>query len=645
MTSPTDPVVKTKADRSIATVIGLGVMLTLLLLPIRFDMMGYGIWAYLHPLYLFDLLQTAYYDVCTVGIATVIGSILVWMTRGWARSTARFLFVGFAFLVLAFALVNHQAVGMLGAPVNYQWLEYSDFLTSKDAKDALSADFSWWKVLAFAGLILVLLLGGGALRAALMNGDWRRRLIRVGVACCIAYFPFMTWWMWGNRSYYKQANGLVAFVESFLITEDPSIFTMSTDVGNGDFAVVAERKPDKAPTPTPGIKNVIFFVLESTAAEYVSTYGGKYPVTPSLERVKSRSRWFTAAYAHAPTTNKSIVSLFTSVYPWVSNHALTKKHPNNNLASLPRVLGDRGYRTAFFNSADVRHQGAGKFLKGLGFHLIEDYRTRHTDIEGFKDPDGHDLMNSSDDLATTQSLISWIKDGSAQPFFGVVWTMGTHYPYYYRGEEVDYGAPKKKWLGKIGFNRYLNAMRHADECLGQVIDTLEEHKLTDSTLVVVLGDHGEAFWQHRNRGHAPHIYEENVRVPLVFINPRLFKGTQNGSLCGVIDVAPTVLDVLGIPFPEGWQGRSLLRERKRKRIYFFSPWSHMLFGFREGNMKYIYHMREDRSRVYDLAADPHEKKNIISSLSRRDRDDIKRKLAAWAQYQARLMEERVLIKK
>ena len=107
----------------------------------------------------------------------------------------------------------------------------------------------------------------------------------------------------------------------------------------------------------------------------------------------------------------------------------------------------------------------------------------------------------------------------------------------------------------------------------------------------------------------------------------------------------TVLDVLGIPFPEGWQGRSLLRERKRKRIYFFSPWSHMLFGFREGNMKYIYHMREDRSRVYDLAADPHEKKNIISSLSRRDRDDIKRKLAAWAQYQARLMEERVLIKK
>ena len=54
MTSPTDPVVKTKADRSIATVIGLGVMLTLLLLPIRFDMMGYGIWAYLHPLYLFN---------------------------------------------------------------------------------------------------------------------------------------------------------------------------------------------------------------------------------------------------------------------------------------------------------------------------------------------------------------------------------------------------------------------------------------------------------------------------------------------------------------------------------------------------------------------------------------------------------------
>jgi arylsulfatase A-like enzyme len=119
-------------------------------------------------------------------------------------------------------------------------------------------------------------------------------------------------------------------------------------------------------------------------------------------------------------------------------------------------------------------------------------------------------------------------------------------------------------------------------------------------------------------------------------------GGERDVLCGMIDLAPTVLDALGLPFPDGWQGRSLLRDWKRERIYFFAPWSHMLFGFREGDMKYIYHAREDRSVAYDLSKDPKEKKNIIKDLLPRERNDIKRKLAAWVQYQARLMADRVV---
>jgi arylsulfatase A-like enzyme len=638
MTSSPNP----STDQTSLSVISLGTLLGLLLMAIRFDMMGYSWTGYFNPYYLFDLLQTSYYDLCTVGIAAAISVILVRACRGRAcRGRARRvvygLFAIFSFTALVFAVVNHEAIGMLGVPANFQWLEYSDFLTSLDAKQALLAKFSWWLVLGFLGLLLALFGGARVLRSMLAAPKRRQQLTRVGVVACVLYFPFMTYWMWGNKSYYKQANGVVAMVESLFVAEEPSIFTMPTDIGDADFAIVAERIPAQAPPKVEGIRNVIFFVLESTAAEYVSTYGGQYPVTPVLEKVKGRSRTFTAAYAHAPTTNKSMVSMFCSVYPWISTHALTKRYPDNKMVSLAEVLGEQGYRTGFFNSADIRHQGAGRFLEGLQFQIVEDYRTRETDLEGYVDPDGYEMMNSSDDLATTQSLWKWIEQEPSRPFFGVVWTMGTHYPYYCRGKQVDYGAKRR------GMNKYLNAMRHADSCLGELLDMLDATKLADSTLVVVVGDHGEAFGQHRfNYAHAQHLYEENVHVPLVLIHPRLFKGGTSDVLCGIVDLAPTVLDVLDLPFPKAWQGRSLLRKWERERIYFFSPWSHKLFGFREGDLKFIYNARQDRIRAYDLSTDPRERKNILSSLPPNTGDVVKRKLAAWTRYQAKVMQQHIL---
>lgn len=626
------------AGTAAVAVISSATALAALLMFVRFHWIDhYAFTAYFVPAYLFDLLMISFYDLSTIAIATGVslGFVLVLRNRQRGLRTVRAVFAAFSLTALTFAVVNQQVIGMLGAPVNYQWLEYSDFLTSMDAKEALSGSFSWLPVFAVAVLVLGWMLGALGLRRLLADPARRRRCLLIGVVACIAYFSFMTRWLWRNPRYYLQANPMVALVESFLITEKPSIFTMPTAASTADLTIVADRET-VPPVTSRGVQNVIFFVLESTAAEYIETHGEG--VAPNLARVKGRSRTFTSAYAHAPTTNKSIVSMFCSIYPWVSNHSLTKRHADNKLVTLPRVLGEKGYRTAFFNSADLRHGRAGRFLTKAKFQVTEDHRTRETELEGYVDPDGYELMNASDDMATTNSLIDWMAKDPDKPFLGVVWTMGTHYPYHYRDEQVDYGVPKPR-----GQNRYLNAMRHADRCLGRVFDKLDELELTEKTLVVVVGDHGEAFGQHRgNWSHATRIYEENIRVPLVLVNPKLFHGGERDTLCGMIDLAPTVLDALGLPFPEGWQGRSLLRDWKRGRIYFFAPWSHMLFGFREGDMKYIYHAREDRSVAYDLSKDPKEKRNIIKDLPPRTRDDIKRKLAAWVQYQAKLMAERVV---
>src|SRR5205085_734414 len=104
----------------------------------------------------------------------------------------------------------------------------------------------------------------------------------------------------------------------------------------------------------PKIKNVILFVLESTPAEYVFPKDDSHALTPELEKRASCSILFGNMYAHAPATNKSMVTLLGSVYPWLSYGSITEEYPGIKIPTLSSELKKHGYRTAFFNSADNR---------------------------------------------------------------------------------------------------------------------------------------------------------------------------------------------------------------------------------------------------------------------------------------------------
>src|SRR5207237_5760195 len=98
-------------------------------------------------------------------------------------------------------------------------------------------------------------------------------------------------------------------------------------------------------------------------------------------------------------------------------------------------------------------------------------------------------------------------------FFSVIWTYQTHYPYFFSEKEEKYDDSDPV------FNRYLNAVKHSDLVLGNLLSELKRKGLFESTLVVVIGDHGEAFGRHDQTTHASKIYEENLHIPCVFINP------------------------------------------------------------------------------------------------------------------------------
>jgi lipoteichoic acid synthase len=604
---------------------------TLLLFFVRPSVSGVSWDFYLNPLsFAPQMYWMAIYDLYYISFLAFVFMALVWAFRNYPRVRMG-LALSFSLLCLLSVIVaicNIRVVELLGKPFNYQWLYYSDFLNSAESKEALSANLPPSYVSNFLVLCFAFIIGSILLTASLHLLAQNAKVRRVMM---ISFFGLSgTYLIMAEKSiqsqnydYDKLANPIFAFIESINpFSEKPALFTMEVADSLKDFRSSRKSTVHNMPQKREKIKNVLIYVLESTPAEYMEVYGGKYEVTPELEKLKHHSVIFENIYAHAPATNLSMVSILSSIYPTLSYNSITQEHPDINVATISSELKKHNYRTAFFNSADNRFQNAGGFLANRNLDLVRDCRDNI--CEKFVTSTDWDFMDGKDDACTAEELMEWIEKDKEKPFFAMMWTYQTHYPYFVNGEEQIFTEADPF------FNRYLNAVRHNDMVLGKIVRQLKERKLYESTLLVVVGDHGEAFGRHGQITHARKIYEENLHVPCVFINPA-FEQQKLASVGGLIDVAPTVLNVLGYQAPEQWLGENLFAINQNKRVYFFAPWSDFLFGYREGNFKYIYNATKNVTEIYNLQRDPHETKNLAPDLPW-EVELCHQRLAAWTQH-------------
>src|SRR5262249_1742567 len=173
------------------------------------------------------------------------------------------------------------------------------------------------------------------------------------------------------------------------------------------------------------------------------------------------------------------------------------------------------------------------------------------------------------------------------PFFALMWTDQTHYPYRNSPRPVLTGESDYAHAGyRDDKARYLQGIREADAIIGEFAKFLEERNLFRSTLIIIVGDHGEGFSHHGIRAHASEIYDEFVRIPFLMINPILFDGKVSHKNAGLIDVAPTILSLLEEKAPVSWQGIDLLSRSSRKYNFSFAPSGNFKIGYRTGNEHY-----------------------------------------------------------
>ncbi len=346
-------------------------------------------------------------------------------------------------------------------------------------------------------------------------------------------------------------------------------------------------------------RSVLMIVLESTAARYMKAYGAEDDPTPNVTALAQRALLFEHAYAVYPESVRDIVAFLASRFPAFDVGA--EDHGNAIMPSLASILSERGYATALFHSGRFMYLGMDALLSHAGFGTLADAG----DIGG-----NHQSSFGVDEPATVDTMLHWVDAHRGSPFFLAYLPIAGHHPYAH-----ERPGP---WPDSTEFDRYRNALHEGDAAIGALLSGLAKRGLIDSTLVVVFGDHGEAFGQHAgNFAHTLAIYDENVRVPLMFVVPgEQPAATRINRTASLVDVPPTVLSLLGIDSPPNFQGTSLLLPRHRMAL-FFTDYSLGLLGLRDGCTKYITELETSRSRLYDLCRDPDELDDIASRFPER----------------------------
>jgi len=592
-----------------------------------------------NPKFILKVTRASFQDLGITAIATIVFSCSVFIIKNIAfKKTLTVLFTVFALFSTVIAFINIQTVLLLGKPFTYQWLYYSDFLGSEDAKSALQENMSITILFNLMAYSVSLLLLAYMLYNVYKYLNGRKTLKYMTLSLLsifllvLFYFSNRTEVTWSKG---QSENAITAFMQSVIIANSKSSFFA---YDNNSVKVPfdpAKSSPLENPILLPEdhhVKNVLVIVLESAGSTYFDAYGGNFNLSPNLNKYAQQSLIFDQMYAHSPATNFSMVSMLASMYPDLSFKSITQENPDINHPTISSELKSNGYRTSFFTSSDLRFQNCDTYLAHRKFDLVEDF-SKITCTDQFQLADeNYKEGNGINDLCLADRLSTWLDQDPEQKFFSMLWTVQGHYPYFFEDKEHDFK------VSNLSFNRYLNCLQRNDELIGLVMQMLEDRNLASSTLVVVTGDHGEAFGQHSQYGHGTGIYEENLKVPLYLINPVLFNGQRVPGIASMKDLATTILPIINVQPHKVWQGQNLLTTRSDE-AYYFAPWSDYLFGYRNGDMKYIFNESENTLEVYNLRSDPKELMDLYIPKMEAELLNARTKIAAWVQYQGKYIKE------
>ena len=481
--------------------------------------------------------------------------------------------------VVAWVALNVPVVRALSSPLTFPML--------RAAGGPLADSISHYATVANVACVALVLAAGWILPRIQVSTRVRRTAIPVALALAIAG-PFAETSV-DTRG--AQQNAITALIGTLHRSLPATTAERPGDWRSSPFGGSASDDLSWLKGAAAG-RNVVLIALESTGAGYLKTYGAPDDPMPALTRLSGSAVQFESAYAVYPESIKGLFALLCSRHPAfdtpVEAHAAAPCEP------LARVLADAGYQTGLFHAGRFSYLGMAPVVEAQAFQTSEDA----ADIGG--------VVESSfgvDEPSVVRRILSWVDArDERRPFLVAYLPAAGHHPY-----AVPDPGP---FTGEGDLSAYKNALNYADASMDALLQGLRSRGLDEKTLVVVFGDHGEAFGQHDgNFGHTLFAFDENVRVPLVISVPGVTTTPVRAKqVASVVDIVPTILDLLGMSIPRTYEGSSLLPDQSRM-AYVFTDYALGWVGLRDGCWKYLLQIDSRRSQLYDVCVDPGEKIN------------------------------------
>ncbi len=349
--------------------------------------------------------------------------------------------------------------------------------------------------------------------------------------------------------------------------------------------------------------NVLFLAIDTLRFDHCGFTGYDRNTTPNIDKLAADAFVFDYAYSAYPTSSFSYSSLFTGLYARANPvYSRIKKKGWSFSDDIPfaGLLGKRGWNTIAVNAFNASNAKDDNWfgLLSRGFDIYN--------------PDQRADAAKANQI--TASAKSQVDKNNGKPF--VLWA---HY--------LDPHGNYEKWdgfdFGDDAIDRYDSEIAWTDSQAGELLDHLEKRGDLDHTIVVMFADHGEEFGEHAGWDHNTSLYEEQIRVPL-FIRVPGVKGKHIDTTVSLVDVVPTLTALLNVKDPEPRHGRNLLpvmfsggkgdlglayadhfvavggKDTNTKRMLI------------RGREKLIHAVQKRSYEVFDLKADPGEKRNLVA---------------------------------
>ena len=471
-----------------------------------------------------------------------------------------------------------------------------------------SLPFSFLESLSVVGVFLILpfliayLLSKQIGRALLDLNDSLILHKKLFLSCFLLFILAAPLLLKAKRIVHKGGEPLMVMLFDHMwgVTDNPLFSQRRIKVGFNDGLL----RKQYASIPTVSKKNVILIIVDAMRADHLSAYGYNRKTSPFLDELIEARRAVKVerCYSTCANTLCGVTSILLS---------RTWNGCAVNGFNIIGLLKDKGYHThALISGAHKEWYNMAKFYSD--------------DCEYY---DGKEAKNFyfKDDRVLLEGM-ERVRPYADTPSFFYFHLQSTHETGLLQ-QRYEVFKPLKKSIttqgmnGQAAINEYDDKVLQADDIIRQIFAALDQKGYLRNSMVIITADHGQGLGEHGVSGHVDWLYDPQVSVPLIIYDDSISL-YRNVSFARQLDIAPTIVDRLGLPKPDSWMGLSLLRDSIALYSYHETGKNGLETGLAKYMIvfyldkkiyKYIFTADFNREELYEISADPGETNSLVSS--------------------------------